>query len=300
MNQKTIEKQSLIVSSIVNFFSAIAGMAMYIATDLNAILLDGVFSIIGFISSLAAIYIAQNSHRKTDSFPNGMHFLEPFYGILKSIATLMLLFMALLQGSATAFAYFVHGEGEPMLTGPILPYALVTGLACFLLYRYNIKQNQKIHNMSTIIRAESKANLIDGTISLGIAATVLGLSLIDINGSLGFLHYTGDFFITLILVIISVKEPVQSLKHSFKEFARSTVQNDRIKEAVLQVLKKNLHPHKEDLDIYIFKQGTHIMVRIYVVSVEEADFVEYLALKKASILRQLRKKFDYVSLEFSF
>ncbi len=42
------------------------------------------------------------------------------------------------------------------------------------------------------------------------------------------------------------------------------------------------------------------MIRIYVASVEEADFVEYLALRKASILRQLRKKFDYISLEFNF
>ncbi len=154
-----------------------------------------------------------------------MHFLEPFYGILKSIATLMLLFMALLQGSATAFAYFVHGEGESIMTGPVLPYAIVTGLACFLLYHYNTQQNQRIHNMSTMIRAESKANLIDGTISLGIAATVLGLSLVDIKGSFGFLHYTGDFLRNL---HVRPSKMIGLRKRSFRSLRKTCIRIKKI------------------------------------------------------------------------
>lgn len=94
MNFKTIENKALLVSSSINFINALAGVVVYIITGLNALLLDSVFSIIGFIASVAAIYISKNSHKKTEHFPNGMYFLEPLFGVLKSIATLMLLLVA--------------------------------------------------------------------------------------------------------------------------------------------------------------------------------------------------------------
>ncbi|CAM2931266.1 Co/Zn/Cd cation transporter [Streptococcus acidominimus] len=84
MNQKRVERQSLIVSSIGNFIIGLAGLVVYIITDLNALLLDGVFSLIAFVSTLSAVFISKNSHRKTETFPNGMYFLEPLYGILSS------------------------------------------------------------------------------------------------------------------------------------------------------------------------------------------------------------------------
>ena len=65
MNHKKIERKSLIVSSIVNGLSGTAGLAVYIMTGLNALLLDGVFSLIAFVSSMVAFYISKNSHRKT-------------------------------------------------------------------------------------------------------------------------------------------------------------------------------------------------------------------------------------------
>ena len=55
MNRKYIERQSLLVSVFVNFLIGMAGLLVYIVTNLNALLLDGVFSLIAFVSSLAAL-----------------------------------------------------------------------------------------------------------------------------------------------------------------------------------------------------------------------------------------------------
>ncbi|MGT2933238.1 cation transporter [Streptococcus catagoni] len=300
MNYKKIEKQALGVSTGVNFVNASAGIFVYIITGLNALLLDSVFSVIGFISSIAAVYIAKNSHKKTETYPNGMYFLEPLFGVLKSIATIMLLVIALLESSAVAYAYFVYGEGDPLITGPVLPYTLITGFLCFALAFYNRYKNKSIHNMSTMLKAESKANLIDGIISIGIGITVLILSFININGQLGFLHYTADFFITVILVLLSIKEPVDILIHSFKEFANSTVQNQAISEKVMEVFRENLHDYKDDLDINIHKQGMHINVRVFIINIEDIETIEELAKEKANLLNQLRKSFEQISLEFTF
>ena len=57
MNRKYIERQSLLVSVFINFIIGMAGLLVYIVTNLNALLLDGVFSLIAFVSSLAALYM---------------------------------------------------------------------------------------------------------------------------------------------------------------------------------------------------------------------------------------------------
>lgn len=300
MNRKIIERQSLIVSVAVNFIIGISGLLIYIVTNLNALLLDGVFSLIAFVSSLAALFISRNSHRTTESFPNGMYFLEPLYGILKSIATLLLLIITLLETSASAYAYFIHNEGQAMVTGPVLPYTIAMVILCFGLGTYNSAQNKKINNMSTMLAAESRGNYIDGLISAGVGVAIIALSLVDINGPLGFLHYTGDFFITLVLVAISLKDPLSVLSYSFKEFARSTVQSDDIYDTVLEIFHQVLNSQADKLDILIFKQGMYIKVKIHILTPEDLQLVDTLASKKSEFADLLAQEFDHCSLEFSF
>lgn len=300
MNQKAIEQQSLLVSTGMNFIIALAGLLVYILTDLNFLLLDSVFSLIAFLSCLAALFISKHSHRQTDRFPLGLTFLEPLYGLLKSIATLMLLIITLLETGAEAYAYFFQGEGSPMETGPVLPYTLTMVTLCLGLATYNKRQNQKIGGLSTMIEAESRSNLIDGLISLGIAGAMIFLYLVDFNGQLGFLHYTGDFFITAILVAVSIKEPWTTLTSSFKELVRSTTQDDTITRQVLAVFDRQLPAHKEELDILIFKQGMHLFVKARISSAESPEFIELLAEQKAELVEALRQEFDFIQLEFSF
>lgn len=300
MNQKAIERQSLLVSTGMNAIIALSGLVVYVITDLNFLLLDSVFSVIAFLSCLAALLISKHSHRQTDRFPLGLTFLEPLYGLLKSIATLMLLIITLLETGAEAYAYFFHGEGYPMETGPVLPYTLTMVVLCLGLAAYNKRQNQKIGGLSTMIEAESRSNLVDGLISAGIAGAILFLYVIDLDGKLSFLHYTGDFFITAILVAVSIKEPWTTLTSSFGELVRSTTQDQAIRQQVLAVFDRNLPAHKEELDILIFKQGMHLFVKAHISSAESPEFIELLAEQKAELLRELRQEFDFIQLEFSF
>lgn len=300
MNQRKIEKQSLLVSATVNALTGLAGLAVYIITDLNALLLDSVFSLIAFLSSLIGYFISKYSHRQTSSFPQGLFFLEPLYALIKSIAIFVLLFITLMETSATAYAYFVNNYGHPIEAGPVLPYTIITGAMCFLLAFYNSKKNKQINNMSTIITSETKGNFVDGAISLGIGAAVLILYFVDVNGTFGFLHYTGDFFITLLLVIISIKEPFLVLISSFKELTNATTSDQEIKQSILSILQPTLNHHDDDLDIMIFKQGMQITVKIYILTIDDSDFVERLAQSKANLLNQLRQKYEHITVEYAF
>ncbi|MDY4761144.1 cation transporter [Streptococcus thoraltensis] len=300
MTQKQVERQSLIVSTIGNFIIGLAGLIIYIVTDLNALLLDGVFSLIAFISTLAAVFISINSHRKTATFPNGMYFLEPLYGILKSIATLMLLIITLLETSAAAYAYFSQGKGSLIETNLVLPYTITMVILCFSLGFYNRQKNHQINNLSTIIAAESKGNFIDGLISAGVGISILLLKIIPIESSLGFLHYTADFFITLILVIFSYKEPLAVLTDSFKEFTQSPTRNKQIVTLIHDIFQTHFNKHYHDLDIFIYKQGTHISIRVHILDPTDLDLISHSVNLKPFLLEDLRDSFEFVTVEFAF
>ncbi|HEM3633409.1 TPA: cation transporter [Streptococcus suis] len=298
MNQKQIEIKSLIVSSVMNFIIGLAGVVVYVMTDLNFLLLDSAISLIAFVSSLVAYRISQKSHRRTEIFPKGLHFLEPLYALFRSLITVGVLIITLLETSASAYAYFINGEGFPIETGIVLPYSILMIFLCYGLYFYNKQNNKKISNMSIIIEAESKGNFIDGTISLAIVVAMLGLYLIDINGSLGFLHYTGDFFITALLVIVSIAEPVRNIVASFRELTNSVIQDEAIESTIIDVIEHKIPTHGEDFDIYIFKQGIHIKIRLILAQDKQTFSIEELIELKSELLETLKKEFSSVELAF--
>ena len=215
MAQKKIEGRALAVSAFADFIMAASGFFVFYITGIQALCLDGFFSLIAAVSCIAAMVISKVSGKRTKHYPGGMYFLEPLYAIFKSLLTLYLLIASVQSTAATAYVYFTRGIGTPMNTAPVVPYAIAMVALCFSLGFFNHHQNKIINYASTILTAESKSNFVDGILSLGVGIAVIPLHFIPINSNLGFLHYTGDFFITVILVLCSIKEPVEVLLSSF-------------------------------------------------------------------------------------
>ena len=135
---------------------------------------------------------------------------------------------SVISTAVSAYQYFSKGIGTPMHIGPVFPYAIVMVIICFSLGFFHQHQNRKINGCSTILTAESKSNFVDGILSFGVGIAVIPLSVISIDGSLGFLHYTGDFFITTILVLFSIKEPIRVLIASFRELSGASTTDQEI------------------------------------------------------------------------
>lgn len=299
MAQKTVETKSLIVSAAVNLIMGIAGIAVFLLTKINALFLDGAFSIIGFISTVFAIVISRESSKKTKTFPNGMYFLEPLYAIGKGLLTLSLLFISSYESGRVAYLYFFKGQGEVMDIGPILPYTVCMVTLCFSLSVFNRSQNRKINNMSTMLAAESKSNLVDGIISMGVGIAILMLYFIDINGQFGFLHYTADFFITIVLVLISLKQPIETLATGFREFAHGVTDNHEVKNNIDEVLRKHLGEGVENYRVDIYKQGMFIKLELTIKNHRNAALVQKSAQMKDAIYEDLKKRYESIMLEIN-
>lgn len=298
MVQKEIERKSLIVSSLLNFIIAGAGIWVFAVTHIQALFLDSFFSLIAFVSTVLAILISKVSKKRTASFPDGLYFLEPLYAILKSLLTFSLLVISVVGTAIPTYEYFVYGTGNQMNIGPVLPYIVSMVVLCFALGFYNMRQNKKINNISTILAAESKSNIIDGLQSLGIGVAVVFLYFIDVNGTLGFLHYTGDFFITVTLVLFSLKEPIKLLISAFKEFSGGTTSDESIRNNINTIVDKYLDNITEKKKCEIFKIGMHIKIRISLPNKISQNIVEELDKARQKIIEEL--KMTYNSLELSF
>lgn len=298
ITQKKVEKKALIVCAVINLIMAGAGLWVYIVTNIQALFLDFFFSFIGFASNIFAVIISDKSKKRTKLYPDGIYFLEPLYAILKSLLTLTLLVISVVGTALSAYDYFANGNGSPMITGPVLPYSISMVVLCFGLFFFNRFQNKKINNISTIINAESKSNFVDGIISLGLGLGVFVLQFIDLDGPLGFLNYTGDFFITVVLVLFSIKEPLKVLFSSFKELSGGTVKDKKILLAAEQSVNEHLSVVINPVRLDVFKIGMHISIRVTLPSEIDSNVVIALDDAKSKILTQLSKDYDSVELKF--
>ncbi|NEW61859.1 cation transporter [Granulicatella sp. zg-ZJ] len=294
--QKEIERKSLNVNFIINFIVALSGIIAYFMTEIQALLLDGFFSFISFLSAIIGIYVSRISHKKTDIYPNGLHFLEPLYAIFKSILILFLFLIAFINATDNALQYVLKGEGEPLDIGPIVPYTIFVVVLCFALSLYTHYQNKKINHISTILSVEAKGSLIDGLQSLGAGLAFCLLYLIDIQGPLGFLHYTGDFFITTISVILLLKEPIQMLRSSFIELSQGLVTDEDITEPIDELIVKHFYPILPDMHYQVIKIGMAIKVRLYVQK-NELNYVKDLLDVKQEFLNDLQTLYQTARLE---
>lgn len=300
MTQKQIEKKSLIISAFVNFIIAGAGFWAYQTTGLQALFLDFFFSLIAFISLIFASIISNYSHKKTKTYPEGLFFLEPLYAILKSLLVIFLLMTSVWTTFKSASAYFLDGTGSVMQLGPVLPYTILMVILCFGLGIFNHLQNKKINQVSVLLNAESKSNLIDSVQSLGIGIAVLILLAIDINGPLGFLHYTGDFFITVILSLVSIKEPIKILISSFIELSKGTTKDSRIKKMIDQTMKANFGSLANHLKYEIYKTGTSIKVEIALNEPLSSIQSQKILEARDKIQTILTKSYENISVRFQF
>lgn len=300
MPQKRIERKALIVGIVVNVLQVAAGLAVFFMTGLKAMFLDAAFTAISVLSGFVAAYLSSRTVRTTDRFPNGMFALEPIYAICKAMLTLSLLLFSLIDVTQVAYNYFALGIGSRIETGPVVIYEILTVIVCFALYMYYRSENHKIRNSSTMLTAEQKSTLVDGSMSFGIGVVAVFLLLLPTGTPLDFLHYTGDFFITTLLVAVSAKEPIGVLRDSFVELVGGAVTDGPTTAHAADLAAAHL-PNGTALDaVQVYKTGMSYNVEVYLACRDEFISAAELVGRKRSLERALAERFHIVDVDFVF
>lgn len=300
MQHKQIERKALGVGIAVNILMVAAGVAVFLITGLKAMFLDTAFTFISVISGLVAAYLSSRTVRTTERFPNGMFALEPIYAICKAIFTISLLLFSFLDVARVAWDYFVYGVGERATFGPVVIYQIAMIILCFGLVVYYRRQNARIGGSSMMLRAEAQSTMVDGMISAGIGVAAVALVLLPAGGPLDFLHYTGDFFITTVIVILAIKEPVEVLRDAFVELVGGVHDDDETNAFVEQAALRHLPANTAYEKTMVFKTGMNYTVDVYLVGTGKSIDVADLVGSKRALEEDLRKRLHIVDVDFVF
>lgn len=287
MNQKQIENRALLVTIFMNAIISASGIVVYFLTDLQTLFLDGCFSLIALISTIMAIVISKLSKKETKHYPHGLYFLEPLYAVFKSVLMIVLMVVALVTASQVAYDYFAYGEGKVMNTAPLPAYAVLMAMLCLGLGLFNRSQYLKTNKTSTILRAEYQTNIIDGLQSVVIGVAIVLLKFVPLDSALGFLHYTGDFFIALIVIIASVKEPIVLLFDAFRELTGGVTKDKKI----ISIVKDVTGMEENQFEIYKIGMKIKVCVRISELKTDDLK-------NKQIMLDRLNKVYENATIDY--
>lgn len=195
------ESRSLTVAMGGFLFMGVAGVVAGVLANSTAVLLDGLFSVLGFLSALIGRWVSRRIGNPPDRLrPMGYAAEEALFTTLRSLAILVLIPFFAGSAALRIFAYVRHGEATVLNFGPAIVYFAVIGLTCFALCVTHRRNWILTGRRSDILRVEARATLFDGLLTSAIAAGILAVYLLQ-DGILSPIAPIGDALIVVILCV---------------------------------------------------------------------------------------------------
>ncbi|MEX0285032.1 MAG: cation transporter [Paracoccaceae bacterium] len=162
-----VETRALKISQWGNLGMALAGIVAAWASNSQSLMMDGLFSGVGFLSAIAAIRIARNASRGPDrDRPFGYAADEAIYKTFRSLALLGLVMFGLTNAVLNILRYASGGEPPALEFGPIVVYAVAVSIVCFGLAWTHRRAWIRTGRKSGMLKLEMHAALYDGAVTV--------------------------------------------------------------------------------------------------------------------------------------
>jgi len=218
-HHQSVERRALGVGKWANLFMAFAGLLTAWASRSDAMLVDGLYSAVNFISAIAAARIgARVGLPPTRARPWGHDFDEVLYVTFRSLILIGVLVFAAVVSGMKIWTFFSGGSVPDLVFGPIAIYAVVIVIICLALAFNFHRAYRKTGKRSAILRTEARAALIDGALSLGSGAALLSLPYLE-GTVLGPYVPIGDAVIVLVLILAIVWQPLATFRTTLADLA---------------------------------------------------------------------------------
>ncbi|MGD8347027.1 MAG: cation diffusion facilitator family transporter [Lysobacterales bacterium] len=169
LDRKQTEQNALRISGYGALALAVLGIGFAIHSGSKAILLDGLFSVLGFFMALMTLYVSRLVSRPDDEvFQYGYALFAPLMNVLKSLVMTVLCGFAFFSAVSTLLA-----GGQPMAVGSAVLYALISTLIGAGLFIYLRKVAEQ--TASVLVSLDAKAARLDMFLSAAVLVSfVLG------------------------------------------------------------------------------------------------------------------------------
>lgn len=260
---RTLESRSLAMSMWGNLFMGASGVLAAVLSNSTAILMDGLFSFIGFIAALLGRRILRTVTAAPDKLrPMGYAADEAIFSTFRALSLLGLVLFAV-ASSGISIVNHLRGIALPVLNfGPVFVYFAVVGLTCLLLWVVHRQIWVRTGRVSEILRLEAKAALFDGIVT---GAAGIGLALVYAyrDGFLAPVAPIGDSLIVLILCLAVIGQYRRDLLAGLGELAGVTADPRTV-----AIARRALRPCLATdggalIDVSVMKIGRSYLVSVY-------------------------------------
>ncbi|MEL7527449.1 MAG: cation transporter [Pseudomonadota bacterium] len=169
-----LEKRAMNLTRWANLGMGLAGAIAAWLSNSQALLIDGLFSLIGYISAVFAMRISQTAHLGPDrSRPFGYAADEALYATFRSLALIGLVVFGISQAILGISDYILGGDVETIRLAPVAVYTVIVAAACFWLAYVHHTAWRRTGRRSDMLRLEAQASIYDGVITLFAGAGLL-------------------------------------------------------------------------------------------------------------------------------
>lgn len=291
-----IEQRALKIGNILNLTMSISGVIVFMFSNSKAVLIDGLFSFIQFISTIVAVKISKGlSTSSIKQYPLGPYSKETLYVLFRSILIIILLLASIFSGIDTILKFFITPELVPEIhLGAIIINGIIMTILCFglsILYKFF---NKKMGNCSDVLKAESMGANLDGIISAGTAIAFVLFKTIPI---LKPLLPISDAILLLLLSGFFAIQPLQLLINQINILSYKRLNHKSEKDLKASLIKEL--PYLDIHDIFISRLGK--FTEVYITLGIEGNFsVDEFDLIRIKIKEIVNKKIKNTQILITF
>lgn len=252
-----IERRALITSVIGALVMAGLGIGFSLTTGSNAILLDGVFSLIGFAAGLAALRISKMVQQPDDEhYQFGYGSFEAFFNLMKGITIAIIAVFALTDAVNAILA-----GGREIQAGIALLYAVLVGIACLVVALYLRSAAKK--TQSPLVELDAKSWTIDGLLTLAVLIAFASTMLIE-RSEHAWMAVYADPVIVATLVVLVIPVPYITIRDNIKQLLLGAPDKEmqaKVHELLAPELEKIT---KQDYLVRMTEVGRFIYLQIFI------------------------------------
>lgn len=253
-----IEQRALRMSIIGYAFMCVVGLAFAVLTHSDAILLDGVYSGISFVTAMLALRVARVVRSPgSDTFHFGYAHFEPMLNALRGLLILGICLFALVSAVEA-----VLGGGRTLVPGLAVIYGVTVASAClFLAWRQRRVAKQV---GSPLLEVDARNWFVDGMITTAAALAFIGAAILTKAGHLRAADYV-DPVLVIMLVLIVGRVPLITFWDSLREILQVAPRpgvRDEVRGRVESALAELDH---RGLKVRMVKVGRYFYLLIHVV-----------------------------------
>jgi len=162
MNVLKIEKSSLKQGRILNIIIGIMGITFAILSNSSALMVDGLYSMVNFASSIIAAGVSAKIAMDADEkMPLGYDSYESLYITFRSLVLLGIMLFSCMAALSKIFTYIMDGSVPGIKPGFILIYTVINVILCFSLAKIHKTNYKKTGNKSENLKTEHSAAIMN-------------------------------------------------------------------------------------------------------------------------------------------